>query len=107
MWMPCISLGSRVNFDPQFLAPRVEFAEIVDREAQFDRAGGVLVGGGVKRDDGVAGRELRSRRATANLELEPELVAVEGDRALHVGDIFDGVGRGACPVPPEGALYSL
>lgn len=50
--------GLAGEFDAELLAAGVEFAEIVDGEAELGRAGGVVVGSGVKREDRVAGREL-------------------------------------------------
>ena len=97
-WRRCgcraFPLGSRVNFDSGAArGGRRTFAEIVDAEAELDRPGATCPARGrVERENSVAGRELAPERRL-EFQLQAELVAVEGDRPVHVRHIFDCVGE--------------
>src|SRR5207244_4030146 len=73
--------------EAELLAPLVEFTEIVDREAELDTSRRMIVGSGMEGKRRFARREL-APEGRLELELEPQSVAVEGDRPVHVGDIF-------------------
>src|SRR6185437_10886731 len=82
--------GLAGELDAELRAAGVELAEVVGGEPELDSAGGILFGRGVKGKDGLAGREL-GPEGRLELELEAELVAVEGDCPVHVVDELDRV----------------
>jgi hypothetical protein len=98
MWVPCSSWGGRVKWIPSSSRRAYRVTEVLDREAEFDIPGGIFVRGRVKRESRVSGREF-APEGRRELYLEPELVAVESDRGIHVGNEFDGVAELHCAPP--------
>src|SRR4029079_18269779 len=84
-----VHFGRRLReFEAELVPPRVEIRQAVGAEAELDAAGRIVGRSGMQRERGLAGRELAPERRR-ELELKAKDIAVEGDRLVHVADIFD------------------